>query len=122
MDRGEEQERRARRLVGAARLGLVAMLVDGEEWFKHKDGLVPKDLPRVAAWHEAEAERWEARAERALFVREVLDGLERLGSTEPNGDLADARVSARWRGRRVRGSSIRAFVARLVAGRIRRVR
>ena len=71
--RGREREMK---LIGSARLGLVPVLVDGEEWFRHKDELVTEDLALMADWHEAEAEAWEAEVERARFVEDVLRDLE----------------------------------------------
>ena len=68
------REREAK-LIGSAKLGLVPMLIDGEEWFKHKDELVFEDLSLMADWHEVEAE-----AERARFVEDVLRG---LGGIQP---------------------------------------
>ena len=73
------REREAK-LIGSAKLGLVPMLIDGEEWFKHKGEIFFEDLSLMADWHEVEAEAWEEEAERARLVEDVLRG---LGGIQP---------------------------------------
>lgn len=64
--------------VRAARMGLVPLLVEGQEKFKHKDMLRPEDLPYVLAWRAAEAERDTGSAERANFALDVLKRIDAL--------------------------------------------
>ncbi len=64
--------------IEAARRGMVPVLADEETFFVPLDQLTPELLPGYIDWHEAEARRHSAAADRAQFTRDVLGDLEGL--------------------------------------------